>query len=739
MPATAARSWPTIVAEALAPLVDPLVPWLRPGPTALPGQVAQALADVAAPPPAADPPAPFLRAEQRAAFSALLTILRRHRGAMLADATGTGKTFVALAVAMALAPDRTTAIVPATLRDQWAHRSSALGIEPQILTHEEVSRGRVPRRTTRLVIVDESHRFRNPKTRRYGTLARWLCGRQILLVTASPVVNEVRELIAQLRLGVRDDALRPAGVPSLTALARGDRGHPALAELIVSRRGPDAELPRVARNVAPWGDNRPGPPDWAAMIERLHLSRHGPTAELIRVVLWSAALSSPPALYAATRRYARLLHQAHDAAQAGQALTRTELRRFTGPTGGQLVLWELLPSADEQVDLDLGDRPAVEELSAAIGACLARPDTKLEALRRTLADRRRSLVFTTFVETVRYLRTAIPGAAWCTGQAAGVGHLRADRGTVLSSFGPTAPVTGPTVLVASDIVAEGLDLQGTERVVHYDLPWTPMRLRQREGRIARLGSRFEEVGVTLMQGPRWLEHRARRAAQIGLKSRMDAHVGLGEEGHWLWRWRHEPRLNTGGEAVDGGSAAVAGPRSELLIGLTLVGRAGRIAAHLGLIQEDGTWNDDPRAVTKAMEMARTGAPLPVSSAEWDRWTDLALPHARRILRDALDRRWAASALTVAARTLLSRLRSEARAAARSRDIQALGMLERGIAFVTRGHTAGEEMLIEELIRADRTRLTIELSKLPADDDAGPPALRISGMILFKSSGDPAAD
>lgn len=732
---TAVRSWPTIVAEALAPVVDPLVPWLRPGAAALPRQVADAIANAAAPAPAADPAPPFLRPEQQMAFATLLTILRRHQGAMLADATGTGKTFVALAVATVLAPERAVAIVPATLRDQWKQRSSALGIPVQILTHEEVSRGRVPARKTQFVIVDESHRFRNPSTRRYGTLARWLTGRPLLLVTASPVVNRVRELTDQLRLGVRDDALRPAGIPSLASLGRGTDGHPALAELIVSRRGPDAELPRIARQVVRWGEERAGTPEWVAMIERLRLSRHAPTAELIRVILWSAALSSPAALYAAARRYARLLDQAQDAAGAGQRLTRAELRHFTGPTSGQLVLWELLPSAEEDVDLELGDRAAVEQLSAATATRLTQPDPKLEALRRTLADGRRSLVFTTFVETVRYLRTALPGAAWCTGQAAGVGHLRAERGGVLSSFGPDAPATGPAVLVASDIVAEGLDLQGTERVVHYDLPWTPMRLRQREGRIARLGSRFGEVGVTLLQGPGWLEHRARRAAQITLKSRMDVRVGLGEEGHWIWRWRHEPRLKSGDDAVWGRSAAVAGERSELLIGLTLEGRDGRVASHIGLVGEDGTWNDDARAVTRAIEGARTG--VPVAGAAWGHFTDLALPHVRKILRDAADRRWTAAALTPPARVLLSRLRSEARAAARSRDLKALGGLERGIAFVGRGHTAGEEMLIEELIRADQATLVRELARLRTEEAAGPPALRVTGMVLFTAGGTPA--
>lgn len=710
------------------------MPWLRRGAAAPPDQVASALARAAVPGVASDPAPSFLRPEQRVAFGTLLTILRRHRCALLADATGTGKTFVALAVAGALAPDRTAAIVPATLREQWTRRGAELGVPVRIITHEEVSRGHLPAEATRFVVVDESHRFRNPSTRRYRTLARWLDGRRLLLVTASPLVNEMRELANQLRLGARDDALQAAGVRSLAALGRTGRGHPALAELIVSRGGSDAGVPRSARSFVEWGEALRAPAAWAEQVEELRLSRQRPTAELIRATFWSAAASSPAALLRVTRRYARLLDQARDAERVGQRVSRAELRRFTGPTGGQLVLWELLQAADDEVDLDPGDRDAVGRLGGAIERSLADGDSKLDALRRILADGRRSLVFTTFVETVRYLRNALPGAAWCTGEAAGVGHLRAPRAAILGAFGPGSGKTGPRVLVTSDIAAEGLDLQGTERVVHYDLPWTPMRLRQREGRIVRLGSSFAQVEIVSLRGPQWLEDRALRAARIRAKSRMDVSAGFGDQGQWRWRWRHDLAASASGDGVSGGSAVVAGERSELLVGIELREPQGRIAAHLGLVRPDGSWCDEPRVVAEAIAGARNAASASADDLEWERWSGLALPHARRILQDALGRRWAAAGLTPPARLLLSRLRMEARAAARARDRRSLDTLERGMRFATRGHTAGEEMAIEELARAGRAALMTELSKMREDAEDGVPTLRITGMILVRRDG-----
>ena len=85
-----------------------------------------------------------------------------------------------------------------------------------------------------MVIIDESHHFRNPLTRRYSTVAPWLVGRRALLLTATPVVNRLDDLAAQLRLAIRDDALAASGIGSLSLLLASGLGHPALCELVIA-------------------------------------------------------------------------------------------------------------------------------------------------------------------------------------------------------------------------------------------------------------------------------------------------------------------------------------------------------------------------------------------------------------------------------------------------------------------------------------------------------------------------
>ena len=61
--------------------------------------------------------------------------------------------------------------------------------------------------------------------------------------------------------------------------------------------------------------------------------------------------------------------------------------------------------------------------------------------------------------------------------------------------------TVPHLLVATDCLSEGLSLQdGFNAVVHYDLPWNPNRLEQREGRVDRFGQTSPKVKAVLIYG-----------------------------------------------------------------------------------------------------------------------------------------------------------------------------------------------------------------------------------------------
>ncbi len=721
---------PRIVAEALVPVLEPLTTALAwPPPGAL-SAVAAALAQAAPPAPDDDGDAPWLRGEQRLTARRLVGTIKRHGGALLADPVGSGKTYVALAVARAMRNESPAAvIVPAPLVPQWRRRAEECGVPVEVISHTAVSRGRIPAPATCLVIIDESHHFRHPGTRRYAHLSRFLVGRKVLCVTATPVVNRLEDLADQLLLGVRDDALRGGGTISLRRALRNGESLPALGELVIATPMPAAMPLRNERETRWDGAVDPDAPSWAPSLDRLMLSPRGEIAALVRCVLLTAAASSPAALRASLGRYALLLRHAAEAQRAGIPIDRRMIRQFTAEAPEQLLLWELMPGVTGGSSLPLDDLARVERLRAAID--LADPDPKATTLSRLIADGTPTLVFANAVATVPYLRDRLIGVApaWVTGTRAGWRHIQVPREQVLDWFRPGAPEVSPWVLLSSDVAAEGLDLQRAARVVHYDLPWTPMRLAQREGRSRRLGGRHAEVEVITMRPPPWLERRLRIGATLQRKSLLGRRVGLeGEDSPW--RWRHDLAAEWASATGAGGAAAMWGEQEELLVGLQVGSDdLGAWPTALAIIDANGGWNESALAVASFLQRARSGSPITLAEGDWERWRVRISPFARVLLRRVTESAWAGGPQTPEARALIARAQASARQAGRERDAAALRRAEELLQFAARGHTAGEELLVGDLVVADDPSLARqEIGPLTAGAVTGIRTIKVLGAI-----------
>ena len=126
----------------------------------------------------------------------------------------------------------------------------------------------------------------------------------------------------------------------------------------------------------------------------------------------------------------------------------------------------------------------------------------------TLRDKRKVIIFSYFADTVRwvadYLEIVFSSPEF-SGYRDRVAVMEgAERGTnsearVLFGFAPRTTEAPPghedtyDVLVTTDVLSEGVNLQQAQHVINFDLPWNPMRLVQRNGRIDRIGSSHREV------------------------------------------------------------------------------------------------------------------------------------------------------------------------------------------------------------------------------------------------------
>lgn len=442
-----------------------------------------------------------LRPHQRNAAARVLDIIRAGGGALLAERVGRGKTYVSLAVASQLGGD-IAVVAPAALRDMWTDALRLCGMSATIVSHEALSRGAPAPGEPAVIIVDESHRFRSPATRRYARMAEWCRRSRVLLVTATPLQNRRSDLAAQLALFLG----RQAWQMSDDELAR----H-------VVRDA--AELTGVPRIEGPHKIELAAHDD--CLDELLALPPPIPARdESLAVTLLTYGLvhqwtSSRAALLAALeRRRARGLALSA-AVESGRSPTRAELAAWTHAGDAmQLAFPELVTSAaadgvdDNQLLAALTHHVrGVEALIHRLRAAPDPDDDRASALRRVRAAHpgERIIAFCHYAETVSTLWSRLARdahVAALTASGARIASGRVSREYVLRQFMPSAQGTSNAtdtarigLLITTDLLSEGLNLQEASVVVHLDLPWNPARLEQRVGRACRLGSRHPVVSV----------------------------------------------------------------------------------------------------------------------------------------------------------------------------------------------------------------------------------------------------
>ncbi|MBM3747941.1 MAG: hypothetical protein FJW34_19310 [Acidobacteria bacterium] len=161
----------------------------------------------------------------------------------------------------------------------------------------------------------------------------------------------------------------------------------------------------------------------------------------------------------------------------------------------------------------LKDDPKLAALVGEALRAILRRARREAANEEDFRDKRKVVIFSYFADTVDWimdfleevLRTDKALAPY-RGRLAGVTGSESYRGVsredAIFGFAPRSSEAPPgrdedrfDILVTTDVLAEGMNLQQCRNVVNYDLPWNPMRLVQRHGRIDRIGSLHDHVYI----------------------------------------------------------------------------------------------------------------------------------------------------------------------------------------------------------------------------------------------------
>ena len=564
--------------------------------------------------------------------------LERLGGCIIADSVGLGKTFEALAIIKyyELRNDRVLVLVPKRLRDNWTlykanDRRNFLASDRfnyDVLNHTDLSRdggvsgdidlGHVNWGNYDLVVIDESHNFRNKATHndretRYDRLMRRIIKEgvktRVLMISATPVNNRLADLKNQIAFVTEADdaALESQGIPSIEATVRqaqlqfnrwlaledAERRPARLMDMLGFDYFKLLDLLTIARSRKHiekyYGTNEMGrfperlkpinikpdvdlagefPPVGKINneIRRLTLAAYAP----LRYVLPQKQAAYDAKYSTRIRGGESFFRQVDREESLIQLLRVNDLKRMESSVNSfamtikrqladvEATLSKIESHAEsvdeidiENVDIDdpafesllvgrkvkvllqdvdrirwrqdlIEDRNRLATLLSAARQVDAARDAKLRALREVIERKcrqpinpgnRKIIVFTAFADTAQYLYEHI--APWARKElglhsalVTGTGdnkttlpNLRKDFVSIITAFSPRAkerPEDLATegeldLLIATDCISEGQNLQDCDAVINFDIHWNPVRIIQRFGRIDRIGSPNDRI------------------------------------------------------------------------------------------------------------------------------------------------------------------------------------------------------------------------------------------------------
>lgn len=415
-------------------------------------------------------------------LQAAQSALRRMRGrAILADEVGLGKTIEAGLVLSELRlrglADRTLIVVPAGLVEQWQEELDRKFGLPSVVpsggswadssdrpvvvaslpaARRDPLRAALTAQPWDLVVVDEAHRVKNPRSAS-GRLARALRARYLLLLTATPVENRLEELFELVSL-----------------VSPGLLGTPAEFR---ARHGGGESMPRGLAALQ------------ARTREVMIRHRRSEVAVMLPQRLAETVRVTPAPEEGAL--YQDIVGRVREQARSASSSRLLALRTVAQLAGSS-------PAAVAPTLTRLGWDDLA--LRAANVRSTEKSRMLLTLLRRYLERGEKVVVFTAYKQTLALLQEVLTSAEIPTAVYHGA-LSRADKERAVNAFRDDLPV-----LLATEAAGEGRNLQFCHVMINVDLPWNPMRIEQRLGRLHRIGQEHDVV-LTNLVGRGTLEER----------------------------------------------------------------------------------------------------------------------------------------------------------------------------------------------------------------------------------------
>lgn len=539
---------------------------------------------------------------QEDALARIYSRLEKYGAIIVADSVGLGKTHIALKIIekyhLERRKNRTLVICPAQLRDLlWRKKLKEVILPENIISQEDLASDQFLEKAKKsvggrledieLIVVDESHNFRNPLSNRWEnffTLVNDYIAKKgrkpkIIFLTATPINNTIWDLYWQIMLLVQMDqrAFIKENIPDLLKFfkevdKKGDPAHlnDLLNEISIRRtrdyiiknypdayilvEKPDGEIKeqkiifpeRVLENInyeldkAYKGMYKEISDTITEKLEMayyrlLEYKKEGVKTEeekfvlnrmiqiggIFRTLLLKRLESSVESFRISTKRHIDFLEKLKKALKAGKLIGKENfnklletfgsisdeevedyLEKFESLEGIKLSAFnkelyrteELFRYIDKDIEL-------LSKILEKVNKIKPDDDSKLKALKErllNLSEDGQIVLFTYYADTLNYIYNEI-----IKDERFSKLKIEAISSSGLTSKSPSQREVIITdlgnkkinILMSTDVLSEGQNLQTAKYLINYDLHWNPTRMIQRAGRIDRIGSQYKKIFV----------------------------------------------------------------------------------------------------------------------------------------------------------------------------------------------------------------------------------------------------
>jgi len=527
---------------------------------------------------------------QEDAISRIYSRLRKYGSVLIADSVGLGKTWIAKKILEKIGyyeRKNILTICPAQLREMWTKELKKIDVKENILSQEDLASkdfltkakravgGRLD--SVELIVVDESHNFRNPLSNRWENfftlvhehIAKKGSRPYVMFLTATPINNTIWDLYWQIVLLTLMDrsAFVKENIPDLFKFFKevDKKQNPSLLndllnEISIRRTRsyikdnyPDAyivfELPdgkskeqkvifpdRILENInyeldkayqGMYKEISDVITDKLTMAyykileykkterltqeEQLVLGRMIAIGGIFRTILLKRLESSVEAFRRSVSSHISFLGRLKKYIRKGKLLTKESFRKYIMRADEEIDEEEVIEVLESFKVQDYRVEDLIKDIDkdvVLLNGILEKvvkikpgDDAKLKVLKKRLLELSKDnqvVLFTYYADTLDYIYGEIS-------KSKEFSRLKIEA---ISSSGKTHKdpkqrerireafmAKKIDILMSTDVLSEGQNLQSARYLINYDLHWNPTRMIQRAGRIDRIGSPFKKIYV----------------------------------------------------------------------------------------------------------------------------------------------------------------------------------------------------------------------------------------------------